>query len=39
MDCGSMSGWMYKVNGKMSSVSADKYVLKSGDKIEWVYAT
>lgn len=39
MDCGSMSGWMYKVNGKISSVSADKYVLKSGDKIEWVYAT
>lgn len=38
-DCGSMSGWTYKVNGKMPSVSADKYVLKSGDKIEWVYVT
>ena len=38
-DCGSKSGWTYKVNGKMPNVSADKYVLKSGDKIEWVYVT
>lgn len=38
-DCGSTSGWTYYVNGKMPSVSADKYILKSGDKIEWVYVT
>lgn len=38
-DCGSRSGWTYKVNGKMPNVSADKYVLRSGDKIEWVYVT
>lgn len=38
-DCGSKSGWTYKVNGKMPNVSADKYVLKSGDKIEWIYVT
>ena len=38
-DCGSRSGWTYKVNGKTPSMSADKYVLKSGDKIEWVYVT
>lgn len=38
-DCGSKSGWTYKVNGKTPSISADKYVLKSGDKIEWVYVT
>ncbi len=37
--CGSTSGWMYKVNGKTPSVSADKYVLKAGDEIEWVYVT
>ncbi len=38
-ECGSKSGWTYKVNGKMPNVSADRYVLKSGDKIEWVYVT
>lgn len=38
-DCGSKSGWTYRVNGKMPNVSADKYVLKSGDRIEWIYVT
>ncbi len=38
-DCGSKSGWTYKVNGKTPSMSADKCVLKSGDRIEWIYVT
>lgn len=38
-DCGTQSGWTYKVNGKAPGVSCDKYVLKSGDIVEWVYVT
>lgn len=38
-DCGSESGWTYYVNGVLIGKSAGKYVLKSGDKIEWVYVT
>ena len=36
-DNGSMSGWMYAVNGKIASVSADQYLLKEGDEVVWFY--
>lgn len=29
--------WLYFVNGKLGEVSADKYELKKGDRIEWKY--
>lgn len=29
--------WAYSVNGQMGSVSADKYLLNSGDLVEWTY--
>lgn len=29
--------WMFYVNGELSSVGADQYVTKAGDKIEWRY--
>lgn len=35
--CGELSGWMYKVNGVFPNYGCSKYVLKNGDKIEWVY--
>ena len=36
-DCGAYSGWMYKVNGVLPSVSTKSYPLKDGDKVEFVY--
>lgn len=36
-DCGSLSGWMYKVNGWFPNYGCSRYVLSDGDKIEWVY--
>ncbi|MDR1628762.1 MAG: DUF4430 domain-containing protein [Oscillospiraceae bacterium] len=36
-DCGSLSGWMYKVNGWFPNYGCSRYVLKNGDVIEWVY--
>lgn len=36
-DCGELSGWMYKVNGKFPSFGCSRYILEPGDKIEWVY--
>lgn len=36
-DCGDMSGWIYKINGKIANVSCSQYMLKQGDVIEWVY--
>ena len=36
-DCGSLSGWMYKVNGWFPNYGASRYVLKQGDVIEWAY--
>jgi hypothetical protein len=38
-DCGGSSGWMYRVNGVTPNKSAGKYLLSSGDKIEWYYVT
>ncbi|MBQ3546372.1 MAG: DUF4430 domain-containing protein [Lachnospiraceae bacterium] len=36
-ECGELSGWTYKVNEETASVGCDKYALKDGDKIEWIY--
>ncbi|MDD2401850.1 MAG: stalk domain-containing protein [Clostridia bacterium] len=33
------NGWMFKVNGVISSVSANKYKLKNKDKVLWFYST
>lgn len=36
-DCGELSGWMYKVNGWFPNYGCSRYLLKPGDKVEWVY--
>ena len=36
-DCGELSGWMYKVNGRFPGYGSSLYQLKGGDKVEWVY--
>ena len=36
-DCGELSGWMYRVNGKFPNYGCSKYILKEGDKVEWIY--
>ena len=36
-DCGSKSGWMYKVNGAFPNEGCSSYTVKDGDKIEFVY--
>lgn len=36
-DCGELSGWMYKVNGQFPNYGCSRYILKDGDKVEWVY--
>ncbi len=37
LDCGELSGWMYKVNGIFPNYGCSRYKLKEGDKVEWVY--
>ncbi len=36
-DCGELSGWMYKVNGRFPNYGSSRYALKDGDVVEWVY--
>lgn len=36
-DCGSTSGWLYRVNGEFLSYGCSDYLLKDGDILEWVY--
>lgn len=36
-DCGELSGWMYKVNGWFPNYGCSQYLLKEGDKVEWLY--
>ena len=36
-DCGSESGWMYKVNGWYPNYGCSNYILKDGDIIVWNY--
>lgn len=38
-DCGTYSGWLYKVNGEFKNVSCSDVDLKDGDRVEWVYTT
>lgn len=37
LDCGSTSGWMYRVNGIYPNYGAGKYELKDGDQVEFLY--
>lgn len=34
---GKKSGWNYYVNGKKASVGSSNYILKDGDKIQWIF--
>ena len=36
-DCGSASGWMYKVNGTAPMTSCGKYKMDSGDNLVFYY--
>ena len=36
-DSGSMSGWMFKVNGEVGMKGCAEQTVAEGDKIEWVY--
>lgn len=36
-DCGSLSGWMYSVNGDFPNYGCSNYSLKEGDAVKWVY--
>ena len=36
-DCGSLSGWMYKVNDRFPNYGCSRYQLSQGDEIEWVF--
>lgn len=36
-DCGSGSGWMYRVNGVYPNYGCSRYKLKRGDFVEWRY--
>lgn len=36
-DCGSTSGWMYKVNGYFPNYGCSAYIVKEGDVIVWCY--
>lgn len=36
---GSLSGWMYRVNGTLADTGASRCVLSEGDLVEWVYTT
>lgn len=37
LDCGSGSGWMYRVNGWYPNYGCGRYTLQQGDSIEWRY--
>lgn len=34
-DCGSLSGWMYRVNGWYPNYGCSRYQLQDGDRVEW----
>lgn len=36
-DCGSGSGWMYRVDGWYPNYGCSRYRLKQGEKVEWRY--
>ena len=36
-DGGTLSGWMYKVNGQFPNYGCSQYKVKNGDEIVWMY--
>lgn len=36
-DCGSGSGWMYRVDGWYPNYGCSRYALKAGERVEWRY--
>lgn len=36
-DCGTKSGWMYRVNGVFPNYGSSSYVLEDGDVVEFIY--
>ena len=36
-NCGSGSGWMYRVNGVFPNYGCSQYQVEDGDTIEWLY--
>lgn len=36
-DCGSLSGWMYRVNGWYPNYGCSRYQLRDGDVVQWRY--
>lgn len=36
-DVGSLSGWMYSVNGWFPNYGCSKYILQDGDAVAWCY--
>ena len=36
-DCGSLSGWMYRVNGWYPNYGCSRYQLTDGENVEWRY--
>ena len=37
LDCGQLSGWMYKVNGAFPNYGCSSYQLRQGDVVEFLY--
>jgi len=37
LDCGELSGWVYKVNGLVPNYGCSRYQLQDGDVVEFVY--
>lgn len=38
-DCGSGSGWMYKIDDWFPNYGCSRYVLKGGETVKWLYTT
>lgn len=38
LDCGNLSGWMYRVNGWYPNYGCSRYALADGDVVEWRYS-
>lgn len=36
-DCGSQSGWMFRVNGAFPNLGSSDFVLSDGDSVSWLY--
>lgn len=37
-DCGSLSGWVYRVNGTFPNYGCSSFQLRDGDVVEWLYS-